>query len=80
MEDLGGFGIKVRSIIINEVIPKDVLQGNWFLEKRRATQDKYLCEIDNKFNDMIRAEVPLFDSDIYGLDNLRKVGETLYGK
>ncbi len=80
VEDLGGFGIKVRSIIINEVIPKDVLQGNWFLEKRRATQDKYLCEIDNKFNDMIRAEVPLFDSDIYGLDNLRKVGETLYGK
>ena len=80
VEDLGGFGIKVRSIIINEVIPKDVLQGNWFLEKRRATQDKYLCEIANKFNDMIRAEVPLFDSDIYGLDNLRKVGETLYGK
>ena len=80
VEDLGGFGIKVRSIIINEVIPKDVLQGNWFLEKRRATQDKYLCEIDNKFNDMIRAEVPLFDSDIYGLDNLRNVGETLYGK
>ncbi len=80
VEDLGGFGIKVRSIIINEVIPKDVLQGNWFLEKRRATQDKYLCEIDSKFNDMICAEVPLFDSDIYGLDNLRKVGETLYGK
>lgn len=80
VEDLGGFGIKVRSIIINEVIPKDVLQGNWFLEKRRATQDKYLCEIDSKFSDMIRAEVPLFDSDIYGLDNLRKVGETLYGK
>lgn len=80
VEDLGGFGIKVRSIIINEVIPKDVLQGNWFLEKRRATQDKYLCEINSKFSDMIRAEVPLFDSDIYGLDNLRKVGETLYGK
>ena len=80
VEDLGGFGLKVRSIIINEVIPKDVLQGNWFLEKRRATQDKYLCEIDSKFNEMIRAEVPLFDSDIYGLDNLRRVGETLYGK
>ena len=47
VEDLGGFGIKVRSIIINEVIPKDVLQGNWFLEKRRSTQDKYLCEIEN---------------------------------
>ena len=80
VEDLGGFGIKVRSIIINEVIPKEVLQGNWFLEKRRATQDKYLTEINSKFQEMIRAEVPLFDSDIYGLENLRKVGEALYGK
>lgn len=80
VEDLGGFGIKVRSIIINEVIPKEVLQGNWFLEKRRATQDKYLTEINSKFQEMIRVEVPLFDSDIYGLENLRKVGEALYGK
>ncbi|NLI74128.1 MAG: TRC40/GET3/ArsA family transport-energizing ATPase [Euryarchaeota archaeon] len=78
-EDLGTFGIHVRSVIINEVIPLDVLKGNWFLERRRETQDKYLKMIDEKFKDLIRAEVPLFESDIYGVENLRKVGRVLYG-
>ncbi|MBI0583736.1 MAG: TRC40/GET3/ArsA family transport-energizing ATPase [Methanomassiliicoccus sp.] len=79
VEDLGTFGIKVPSIIINEVIPREVLQGNWFLERRRATQDKYLAIIEEKFSEMIRREVPLFDTDIYGVDSLRKVGKVLYG-
>ncbi len=56
-----------------------MLKGNWFLERRRATQDKYLKQIDEKFKDLIRAEVPLFESDIYGVENLRKVGKVLYG-
>lgn len=79
MHDLGGFGIRARSIIINEVIPRDVLKGNWFLERRRATQDKYLKDIEVKFKDMIRREVPLFETDVYGLEALRKVGGVLYG-
>jgi len=78
-EDLATFGINVRSVIVNEVIPREVLQGNWFLERRRATQDKYLQEIEVKFKDLIRAEVPLFETDIYGLENLRKVGRALFG-
>jgi arsenite-transporting ATPase len=80
IDDLGGFGIKVRSLIINEVIPKEVLKGNWFLERRRATQDKYLKEIDQRFSSITRKEVPLFDTDIYGIDILRKVGRELYGE
>lgn len=78
-EDLSRFGINVRSVIVNEVIPREVLQGNWFLERRRATQEKYLKEIDAKFKDLIRAEVPLFETDIYGVENLRKVAKHLYG-
>jgi arsenite-transporting ATPase len=80
LEDLGKFGIKVPALIINEVIPKDTLKGNWFLERRRATQDKYLTEIEQRFKGLIMNEVPLFETDIYGLDRLRMVGEVLYGK
>ncbi len=79
VHDLAGFGINVPSVIINEVIPREVLKGNWFLERRRATQDKYLKDIDVKFKEMIRKEVPLFETDIYGLDSLRQVGKVLYG-
>ncbi len=80
IEDLGGFGIKVRSLIVNEVIPPGVLKGNWFLERRRATQEKYLREIAQRFPGIPRREVPLFDTDIYGMEMLRMVGRELYGE
>jgi arsenite/tail-anchored protein-transporting ATPase len=80
IEDLGGFGIKVKSLIINEVIPRDVLKGNWFLERRRATQDKYLAEIDQRFSAIPNKQIPLFETDIYGMETLRRVGRELYGE
>lgn len=78
IDDLAKFGIGVQSLIVNEVIPPDVLKGNWFLEKRRTTQEKYLQEIDDRFNGMLQKEVPLFETDIYGVENLRKVAGFLY--
>jgi arsenite/tail-anchored protein-transporting ATPase len=78
MEDLYRFGINVVSLIVNEVIPTDVLNGNWFLERRRATQEKYFQEIETRFKDVLRKDVPLFDTDIYGIQSLRKVGKHLY--
>ncbi len=77
--DLGKFGINVRSMIVNEVIPLETIDGNRFLERRRATQDRYLKEIDSRFKGISHLEVPLFDSDIYGLETLRKVGGALFG-
>jgi arsenite-transporting ATPase len=76
--DLSNFGIKVPALIVNEVIPTDVLGGNWFLEKRRATQEKYFKEIATRFTGILRKEVPLFETDVYGIQNLRKVGKYLY--
>ncbi|MGD0451093.1 MAG: TRC40/GET3/ArsA family transport-energizing ATPase [Candidatus Bathyarchaeia archaeon] len=78
ISDLSNFGVKVPALIVNEVIPPDVLKGNWFLEKRRATQEKYFKEIATRFNGILQKEVPLFETDVYGIQNLRKVGEYLY--
>jgi len=78
VEDLGKFGIHVPALIINEVIPPEVLQGNWFLERRRATQERYLVEIDERFGSLIKRQVPLFESDVYGVESLRKIGGHLY--
>lgn len=78
IEDLARFGIHVPTLIVNEVIPSEVLDGNWFLEKRRATQEKYLQEIEDRFKGMLQKDVPLFETDIYGVESLRKVGEFLY--
>ena len=78
VEDLGKFGIHVPALIINEVIPPEVLQGNWFLERRRATQERYLVEIDERFGSLVKRQVPLFESDVFGVDSLRKIGGHLY--
>src|SRR5512137_1027351 len=64
VEDLAKFGIIVPSMIVNEVIPRRVLEGNWFLEKRRATQERYLEEIDQRFKGLIIKEVPLLETDV----------------
>lgn len=78
VEDLAGFGINVPSLIINEVIPLDVLKGNWFLERRRGTQEMYMKEISERFKGLIKKEVPLFESDVYGAESLRRIGKCLY--
>ncbi|MFW9851297.1 MAG: ArsA family ATPase [Candidatus Thorarchaeota archaeon] len=78
INDLAGFGITVQGLIINEVIPRDVLMGNWFLERRSSTQEKYLREINTDFGRYPRKTVPLFETDIHGLDSLRRVGGLLY--
>ena len=79
VEDLAKFGIKVPSMVVNEVIPRKVLEGNWFLERRRATQERYLEEIEERFKDLIIREVPLLETDVFGVENLRKIGGHLYG-
>lgn len=78
INDLDQFGIRVQALIVNEVIPTDVLKGNWFLERRRTTQEKYLQEIEARFNSVLQKDVPLFETDIYGVENLRKVAGFLY--
>ena len=78
IDDLGRFGIRVQALIVNEVIPPEVLKGNWFLERRRETQEKYLQEIETRFNGMLKKDAPLFETDVYGVQNLRKVARFLY--
>ena len=76
--DLSKFGVKVPALIVNEVIPAEVLKGNWFLERRKATQDKYFQEIEVRFNGVLKKNVPLFETDIYGANKLREVAKFLY--
>lgn len=78
IQDLSKFGINVPALIVNEVIPTEVLKGNWFLERRRATQEKYFQEIETRFKGVLRKDIPLFETDIYGTESLRKVARYLY--
>jgi arsenite-transporting ATPase len=78
IENLGTLSINVSTMIVNEVIPYEVLQGNWFLKQRRETQDRYLSIIKERFNGRSIIQVPLFETDIVGIESLNNIGRILY--
>ncbi len=75
---LDRLGIPVQSLIINQCILHDVIEGNRFLQARANLQTAYLNEINTRFSDILRTQLPLFDHDISDLENTRKVGRLLY--
>jgi arsenite-transporting ATPase len=79
IKDLGAFGIDVPALIINEVIPPLSIEGNRFLQSRRALQERYLAEIGTRFQERILTQVPLLDTDVHGLGSLREVASHVYG-
>lgn len=77
---LDRLGIPVQSLVINQCILPEVIEGNRFLEARARLQSRYLGEIENRFDGLTQARLPLLDSDVSDLSTLRQVGEVLYGK
>lgn len=77
---LGKLGIPVQSLIINQRILPEVIEGNRFLQARAALQGSYLKEIDSRFSGIATAELPLFDHDVSDPESLRLIGRLLYGE
>lgn len=76
---LSKLGIPVQSLIINQRILPEVIEGNRFLKARAELQARYLKEIDVRFTEIMKAQLPLLDHDVSDLTSLRKVGKLLYG-
>jgi arsenite/tail-anchored protein-transporting ATPase len=74
------FGIPVGGVVVNMVIDKSTLGLNSpdFIKNRVAMQDEYMEEIARKFNGMVRAILPLFETEIRGVDMLKRTAGLLY--
>jgi len=77
---LGQMNIPVQALVVNQVIPLDVIEDNRFLAARAKLQKTYLAEIDTRFADLVRSRLPLLDRDVSSTAAMRQVGELLYGK
>jgi len=73
-------GIPVQSLVINQCILPEVIEGNRFLQARADLQARYLSEIEKRFQDRFRTQIPLLDHDVSDVTALRKVGDLLYSK
>ena len=76
-EALAGFDIHVNGVIVNRVTPD---LDHPFIQARRRTEQDYLRTLKELFDDLPVAEIPLNDSDVFGLDSLAAIAYGLHGE
>jgi arsenite-transporting ATPase len=73
------FGIPVGGVVVNMLIDKETVTANTpdFVRNRVAMQDGYMEEIWQSFPD-VRGIIPLFETEVRGVDMLRRTAESMY--
>lgn len=77
--ELKEIDINTTSLIVNGFIPKQEAI-NPFFKSRYDMQQKHLKETKNKFENISITTMELFDSELKGIEMLRKSGNVLFGK
>jgi arsenite-transporting ATPase len=70
------FGYACDAVVLNRVLPDD--SGRYF-EPMRAAQQSHRALLEEAFAGLPILEAPLFPREVVGLDDLRRLGEHLYG-
>ena len=74
------FGIPVGGVVVNMRIDRDSVseQADEFVRNRVAMQDEYMEEIAEQFDGMLRSVLPLFETEIRGVDMLKRTAGLLF--
>jgi arsenite/tail-anchored protein-transporting ATPase len=74
------FGIPVGGVVVNGVIQPGVLGPSTpeFVRNRVAMQEGYLGEIRERFDGLVRAVVPLYETEVRGVPMLERVAAALF--
>ena len=74
------FGIPVGGIIVNMLIDKTSLSATSpdFVKNRIAMQEEYMQVIEHQFDGMVRAVLPLFETEVRGVSMLQRMAKQLF--
>ena len=74
------YDVPLAGYLVNRVINRDLLNENIpaYLKNRIEMQADALQMIDQRFGSLVRSQVPEFDSEIKGLDTIRKLAEVMF--
>src|SRR5512142_2786229 len=74
------FGIPVGGVVVNMLIDKSQVRSDSpdFVLNRVAMQDRYMDDIWQKFEGMVRAKVPLYDNEVRGVDSLQHMSQAMF--
>jgi arsenite-transporting ATPase len=75
------FGIPVGGVVVNMLIDKLQVkpESPEFVHNRVSMQDNYMKQIETDFAGMVRAVLPLFETEIRGVEMLKRTASALYG-
>lgn len=76
-EELKTVGIKTRMVVANMIIPEEQAVTSFF-KNRRNMQLKYLEEIKERFNEAAVLVVPMYESQIKGLEMLERISHNIF--
>jgi arsenite-transporting ATPase len=74
------FGIPVGGVIVNMLIDRAQVNESSpdFVRNRVEMQARYMDEIWQKFDGMVRATLPLYETEVRGVDMLTRMGNALF--
>lgn len=74
------FGIPVGGVVVNMLIDQSQVKPDSpeFVRNRVAMQDRYMEEIWEKFDGMVRSIVPLYETEVRGVPMLQRLADSLF--
>ncbi len=74
------FGIPVGGVIVNMLIDRAQVNESSpeFVRNRVDMQARYMEDIWQKFNGMVRATLPLYENEVRGVEMLKRMGNQLF--
>lgn len=74
------FGVPVGGVVVNMVIDKSLVtpDADEFVRNRVSMQDEYMQQIEREFDGMVRTVLPLFETEVRGVDMLGRVADLLF--
>jgi arsenite-transporting ATPase len=74
------FGIPVGGVIVNMLIDRSQVTGESpeFVHNRVDMQARYMEDIWDKFDGMVRSTIPLYETEVRGTASLMRMGDALF--
>jgi arsenite-transporting ATPase len=74
------FGIPVGGVLVNMLIDRSQVEASSpeFVRNRLNMQDRYMDDIWQKFNGMVRAQIPLYENEVRGIDSLQHMSQAMF--
>ena len=71
------FGIPVGGVVVNMLIDKKLISEDApnFVKNRLSMQGEYMKEIEETFGDSVRAIIPLFETEVCGVEMLKRTAD-----